>query len=233
MKTLGIIGGIAPESTIEYYRQTIALYRERTGDGDYPSIIINSIDLKRVLELVAIGHLAELTDYLVAELDRLTAAGVDVALLASNTPHIVFDQLRARCRVPLLSIVEAACAATRAMNLRRVGLLGTRSTMEARFYPEVFTAHGIEVVAPEPDERDYVHSRYVGELVNGVFQEDTRRDVLEILDRMRKRDRVEAVILGGTELPLLFRDGPDPPVPLLDTTRIHVERAVTELLLGE
>jgi len=230
MKTLGIIGGIAPESTVEYYRQTIARYRERTAGGDYPSIIINSIDLKRLLALVAGGQLEELTDYLLAELSRLVSAGAQVGLLASNTPHIVFGELRARCPLPLISIVEAAAGATRARGFRRVGLLGTRSTMESRFYPDAFATQGIEVIPPFPDERDYVHGRYVGELVNGVFRDDTRQGVLAILDRMRQRDRVEAVILGGTELPLLFREGPAPNLPLLDTTRIHVDRAVEAML---
>jgi len=232
MKTLGIIGGIAPESTIDYYRQTIDRYRERTGTSGYPSIMINSIDLKRLLELVVVGHLDELTNYLAAELGRLIAAGADFALLAANTPHIVFEQVRARCSIPLLSIVEAACGAARSMGCRRVGLLGTRFTMEAGFYPEVFAAQGIEVILPLADEREFVHSRYVGELVYGVYRQETRHGVLEILERMRERDRVDAAILGGTELPFLFRDGPTPAVPLLDTTRIHVERAV-EYLLSE
>jgi aspartate racemase len=232
MKTLGIIGGIAPESTIDYYRQTIARYRERTGTSGYPSIMINSIDLNRLLELVVVGHLDELTNYLAAELGRLIAAGADFALLAANTPHIVFEQVRARCSIPLLSIVEAACEAARSMGCRRVGLLGTRFTMEAGFYPEVFAAQGIEVILPQADEREFVHSRYVGELVYGVYRQETRHGVLEILERMRERDRVDAAILGGTELPFLFRDGPTPAVPLLDTTRIHVERAV-EYLLSE
>jgi aspartate racemase len=232
MKTLGIIGGIAPESTIDYYRQTIERYRERTGTSGYPSIMINSIDLKRLLELVVVGHLDELTNYLAAELGRLIAAGADFGLLAANTPHIVFEQVRARCSIPLLSIVEAACGAARSMGCRRVGLLGTRFTMEAGFYPEVFAAQGIEVILPQADEREFVRSRYVGELVYGVYRQETRHGVLEILERMRERDRVDAAILGGTELPFLFRDGPTPAVPLLDTTRIHVERAV-EYLLSE
>jgi len=194
--------------------------------------MINSIDLKRLLELVVVGHLDELTNYLAAELGRLIAAGADFALLAANTPHIVFEQVRARCSIPLLSIVEAACGAARSMGCRRVGLLGTRFTMEAGFYPEVFAAQGIEVILPQADEREFVHSRYVGELVYGVYRQETRHGVLEILERMRERDRVDAAILGGTELPFLFRDGPTPAVPLLDTTRIHVERAV-EYLLSE
>jgi len=232
MKTLGIIGGIAPESTVEYYRQVISLYRERTGNGSYPSIVINSIDLQRLLDAVGAGRLSELADYLVVELGRLAAAGAEVALLASNTPHIVFDEVRSRCPIPLLSIVEAAAAAARELGFRRVGLLGTRFTMQARFYPDVFAEQGVAVVSPTPDEQEYVHSRYVGELVNGVFRDETRQGVLAIVDRMKHRDAIEAMILGGTELPLLFREGPMPSLPLLDTTRIHVERAVSYLTDG-
>jgi aspartate racemase len=232
MKKLGIIGGIAPESTIEYYRQVISLYRERTGHGSYPSIVINSIDLKRLLETVGAGRLSELADYLVTELGCLAAAGADVALLASNTPHIVFDEVRSRSPIPLLSIVEATAAVARELGFRRVGLLGTRFTMQARFYPSVFAEQGVAVVSPAPDEQEYVHSRYVGELVNGVFRDETRQGVLAVIDRMKHRDGIEAMILGGTELPLLFREGPVPALPLLDTTRIHVERAVSYLTDG-
>jgi aspartate racemase len=232
MKTLGIIGGIAPESTIEYYRQIIALYRERTGHGGYPSMIINSIDLQRLLDAVGGGRLSELADWLVAELGRLAAAGADVALLASNTPHIVFDEVRSRCPIPLLSIVEAVAAAARELDFRRVGLLGTRFTMQARFYPDVFAEQGVAVVSPTPDEQEYVHSRYVGELVNGVFRDETREGMLAIVERMKDRDAIEAMILGGTELPLLFQEGRMPALPLLDTTRIHVERAVSYLTDG-
>jgi aspartate racemase len=101
--------------------------------------------------------------------------------------------------------------------------------MPARFYPDVFAEQGVAVVSPAPDEQEYVHSRYIGELVNGVFRDETRQGVLAVVDRMKKRDAIEAMILGGTELPLLFREGPVPALPLLDTTRIHVERAVSYL----
>jgi hypothetical protein len=147
VKTLGIIGGIAPESTVEYYRGLVAAYRERVRDGSYPSIVIDSIDLKKMLDLIGAGALEEVTDYLAAELGRLARAGASLALLASNTPHVVFDELRRRSAVPLVSIVEAACGEAKALGLRRVGLFGTRFTMQGRFYPDVFSREGIELVA--------------------------------------------------------------------------------------
>ena len=131
--TLGIIGGIAPESTIEYYRTIIALHRERTG-GQYPTILINSIDLKKMLGLVAEQRFPELITYLVAEIRKLAAGGATIGLFASNTPHIVFDELRTQSPIPLISIVEATFRAAEKARFRRLALFGTRFTMQADFY---------------------------------------------------------------------------------------------------
>jgi len=230
MKTLGIIGGIAPGSTIDYYRSIIALYRERRRDGSYPPIIINSIDLKKMLDLIGADDLAGVTEYLVGEVTKLARAGAEVGLLASNTPHIVFEDIRERSPIPLISIVEATCEAARALGLHRVGLFGTRFTMQGRFYPEVFSSQGIAVRAPALEDQEYIHDKYMGELVNGVFRDDTRQRLLAIVDRLRERERIQGLILGGTELPLIFRDVSDRGIPFLDTTRIHVERAVADML---
>jgi aspartate/glutamate racemase len=120
VKTIGIIGGIGPESTIEYYRSIVASYGERMPDGSYPSIIINSIDLKKVLDLVSANELAELTRYLVNEIQRLARAGAECGLVAANTPHIVFDEVRRRSPIQLISIVEATCEAAKTLGLNRL-----------------------------------------------------------------------------------------------------------------
>jgi aspartate racemase len=230
VRTAGIIGGIGPESTVDYYRLILAMYRERTQDGSYPSLLINSIDLKKVLDLVERKRLAELTAYLASELRRLADAGADFALLAANTPHIVFDALAAESPVPLISIVDAACRAARAQRLMRLGLLGTRFTMQSRFYPDVFLAAGIELVAPNPDEQDLIHDRYMHELVPGSFRPQTRREFLAIIDRLVVHERIDGLVLAGTELPLLLREAKDLRIPFLNTTRLHVEHAVACLL---
>jgi len=230
MKTLGIVGGIAPESTVDYYRQIIALYRSQQSDGGYPSILINSINLKKMLDLIGTGNLPELSEYLLGEVVKLAAAGADFGLFASNTPHLVFEGIRERSPIPLISIVEATCETAAALGLRKVGLLGTRFTMQAAFYAKVFSAHRIEVVAPGSDEQDYVHNRYMGELVHGVYRAETRERLLAIVERLRSQEGIQGVILGGTELPLLFRDGAQADIPMLDTTKIHVESAVAYLL---
>jgi aspartate racemase len=229
LKTLGIIGGIAPGSTVDYYRLLIDSYREQTKDGSYPSIFINSIDLKRLLELVASNRLPDLTEYLRGEIDRLARAGADFGLMASNTPHVVFEELSRQSPIPLLSIVEAACEAAQGLGLGTVGILGTRFTMAGRFYPEVFGRRGITVLAPSSDDQEYVHEKYMRELILGDFRSETRAAFVAIVERL-KQSGAEGVLLAGTELPLLLRDVPRRGIPLLDTTRIHVDRAVTELL---
>ena len=229
MKRLGIVGGIGPESTIAYYRAIIGAGRETSPDRAYPPMLINSIDVQRVLQLVADGKLAALTEYLVAEVDVLEKSGAALGLIAASTPHIVFDEVARRSPIPLLSIVEAACAAAQEQRLKRVGLFGTRSTMQARFYPDVFARAGIEVVAPGEQEQAYIHEKYVGELVNGVFLPETRRGLLRIIEMLKDRERIDAVILAGTELPLILTDAMASDIPLLNTTQIHVQAAVKQL----
>jgi aspartate racemase len=230
MKTLGIVGGIAPESTIEYYRLLIARFRERQPDGSYPRLLLNSIDLARLLALAGAGSHAELTGYLLDAIGSLARAGAEIGLFASNTPHVVYDQVRKASPIPLLSIVECAADRARALGVRRVGLLGTRFTMEGQFYPEVFARQEITVVTPDAEHRRYVHEKYLGELVHAVFLPETRDRLLAIIEGMRRREGIEALILGGTELPFLLRESPDRDFPFLDTTRIHVEAAVTRML---
>jgi aspartate racemase len=229
MKIAGMVGGIAPGSTVEYYRQFIALCRERVPDGSYPPVIINSIDLKRMLDLIAAGQLAEVTAYLSGEVERLARAGAEVGLLASNTPHIVFDNLQRQSPIPLISIVEATCSEAKEQGLKRLGLFGTRFTMQGRFFPDVFTREGITLVLPSADEQAFIHDKYMNELVAGVFRDDTRERLVAIVDRMKKEERTEAVILAGTELPLILKEG-SAGVPLLDTTSIHVRALVARVM---
>ena len=146
MKTIGIIGGIAPESTVEYYRSIIALYRKRTRDGSYPPILINSIDLSKLIRWMNAGELDAVTDYLVAEIEKLERAGVDFVVLASNTPHIVLNQVQARVSLQMISIVQATRDRARDLNLQRPALFGTRFTMQGKFYSEVFAEAGINII---------------------------------------------------------------------------------------
>jgi aspartate racemase len=229
MRTLGIVGGIGPESTIEYYRAILDAVRHRHGETTAPPILINSIDVHKVLRLAGAGDLGALASYLEQELARLVRAGADAAIMAANTPHAVFDDLVSRCSIPLISIVEATASVARAQGLGRLGLLGTRSTMEGQFFPDVFAKYGMTIVAPNSSERAYVHEKYTTELVHNVFSPETRLGMCRLIEMMKGRDRIDGVILGGTELPLLLRDRTYAGIPLLDTTSIHAAAAVDHL----
>ena len=229
-KTLGIVGGIAPPSTVYYYRRLTAQYRARTEQRAYPSILINSIDGAAFLELVSRPPTSVLVDYLVAAVERLAGGGAQLALFASNTPHVVFDEVARQAPIQLISIVEATAAVAQDQGFVRLGLIGAGITMERDFYPRVFARIGASVVIPEAADRHLVNDRYFGELVHGTFRAETRTEIASVVSRMVARDAIEAVILGGTELPLLFRDAEELDLPALDTTAIHVDAAVDWLL---
>jgi len=230
MKTLGIIGGLGPESTIDYYGKIIALYRQRTGDGSYPQFIINSINMKKGLDLMEANNLPGMADYLLEEISKLARAGATFGLISANTPHIVFDEVASKSPVSLISIVEATCTAAKARKLKRLALLGTRYTMQATFYPKVFSREGIELFVPDPEDQTYIHDKYLNELVSGKFLPETRAGLLAIADRMKEKHDIDGVILAGTELPLILRDREHDGIPFLDTTEIHCEAAVNEML---
>ena len=230
MKTLGIVGGLGPESTLDYYQKIIALYRERTGDGSYPQFIINSIDLNRGLAFMDAGDLTGMADYLLQAIGTLVRAGADFGLISANTPHIVFDEIATKSAIPLISIVEATCAAAKAWNLQRLALFGTRYTMQASFYPKVFSHQGIELLVPDVDDQNYIHDKYFSELVPGKFLPETRAGLLAVVDRMKAKSDIDGVILAGTELPLILSDAGYNGIQFLNTTKIHVKAAVDELL---
>ena len=227
MKTVGIIGGLGPESTIDYYRRIIQVWRE-TDQAGYPSIIIDSLDVDKGIRLVTSDHPA-LVEYLSASIERLTLAGVDFITMAANTPHIVFDDLAARSKIPMMSIVEACADEAERRGYRRLALLGTRFTMEGPFYPRTFNRRGLEVVIPDKADRDWVHEKYIGELLVGNFQDQTRAGFIERIARLRDDHHADALILGGTELPLLLRARNLAGLPVLDTTELHVGAIVQRL----
>lgn len=227
MAIIGLVGGIAPASTAAYYRLLIDQHRAAHPES-YPRILINSIDLTGMLAIIAKRDTAGLTEFLVGEVQRLVDAGATVAAFASNTPHLVFDAVRDRIAIPMVSIVETAAAEAARLGHRRVGLLGTRSTMEATFYRDVFAKRGIAVVPPPPADLDYVHHVYFNELVNTTFRPETREGLLQVIARLQAEESIDAAILGGTELSLILTPEIVTPVPLLDTTRIHVTALLAE-----
>ncbi len=230
MKIIGMIGGIGPESTIDYYKRLLEGTQKRNPCGPAPSIIINSIDLQKGLYLLGTNQLQELTEYIVPEVMRLHGAGAEFGFLAANSPHIVFDDIARRSPIPLVSIVEATCAEAKARGFKKLGLFGTRFTMQGRFYPDVFTGAGLELVLPTAAEQDYIHDKYLNELIPGKFLAQTCEGLLAIARRMRDKEDIQALILGGTELPLILKDDSVLGIPLLDTTQIHVNAILDQAM---
>jgi aspartate racemase len=221
---IGIIGGLGPEATIEYYRIIVQRYKEETGR--FPEISIDSLDMstfacqlnKNVDEDVT-------TSWLLDALQRLKRAGADVGLIASNTPHIVFDAVARRSPIPLISIVEETCREAERLSLKKLGLFGTRVTMQADFYQKNCARRGIMVMVPTLEEQDYIHEKLVNEVMLNKIIDTTRQHLLAIIQRMIDRGAIDGIILGCTELPLILtRDAFG--IPFLNTTRIHAESVV-------
>lgn len=230
MRTVGIIGGLGPESTIDYYRAIIARFRARKPNAGYPHVIINSLDVDKAIGMLDASRLDDLADYLSTGLEALISAGADFACIAANTPHLVFDEVQRRSTIPLISIVRATSSHARTLGLKKVGLFGTGFTMRAAFYPQEFERTGIALVLPKQPEREFIHRSYIDELLNNQFLPNTRNEILRIANRMQTEDGIEALVLAGTELPILLRDSAGTGIKILDTTVIHVEAIVDELL---
>jgi aspartate racemase len=227
MPIAGLVGGLGPESTIDYYRRILESWQRKHPESA-PSLVIDSLDVRQAVRLVGSDR-AGLVEFLAGSIRRLEGAGVDFIAITANTPHLVFDELVARASVPLLSIVEVCAAAAAHRGLRRLILLGTRFTMEAPFYPQVCARHGITVVTPDEPDRAALHQRYIGELLKGEFKDETRHLFESVVARLREQQQVEGVILGGTELPLLLPGDTIGGLPALDTTALHVAAIVERL----
>ncbi|MBL7970411.1 MAG: amino acid racemase [Prolixibacteraceae bacterium] len=231
-KTIGMIGGIAPSSTVDYYQRIISRFQERTGLREYPSIIINSINMTHMLNLISNDQLDELIDYLSEEIYVLEKAGAKVIFIASNTPHIVFEPLAQRVKAKMISIVDSTIAYAQSKGYNRLGLFGTLSTMEGDFFQEGFEAAGMEIITPMPDERRFIDKIYMEELARGRFLPETKNYLLSIASRMYMEGQIDSLILGGTELPLILKTSDIEDIELLNTTKIHVER-ILDAAIGQ
>jgi aspartate racemase len=223
-KTIGILGGMSPESTVAYYEYITRTYLERFGDYGYPEIIIFSVSFQPYVDWPRSGRWDLVADGLTKAARSLVAAGADVILIATNTMHIVFDQVAASVDVPMLSLLDAVGEAIQERAMGTVGLLGTLFTMEQPFYREALAEKGITVIVPDPDDRRRVDDVIYQELVAGEIRDESRRAYVRIIQRLARRG-AQGVILGCTEIPLLVNEQ-DTGIPLFDTTVIHAEAAL-------
>ena len=227
-KRIGILGGMSPESTAEYYQHITRTYTERFGDHNYPEIVIYSVRFQPYIEWQRTGRWALIAAGLREAARRLAAAGAELIVIATNTMHMVFDEVQAGVDVPMLSLLEAVGDEIQARGMRTVGLLGTRYTMELPFYPRALGQRGISVLAPAGADVDYINDVIYNELINGQIREPSRAGFLRIIGELTARG-AEGIILGCTEIPLLVNER-DAGALLLDTTAIHAEAALRRAL---
>ena len=220
---IGMIGGIGPESTVDYYQRLIRLYQKDVSGDDYPEIIINSINMTAMLKFVSDGNWDGLIGMLSDAVYLLYKAGADFAFIASNTPHIVFKQVRLASQIPLVSIVEAARLEAEKLGLKKVGLLGTLFTMQSSYYQAEFNNSGVTVVVPDEEEQQYIQQKLFSEIEHGVFLEVTRNGLLKIVKRLIADESIDGVVLGCTELPLILTKD-EYGIPFLNTTEIHTQK---------
>lgn len=228
MKRIGIIGGLGPEATVDYYKEIINAFKNEKGDLDYPEIIIYSVNMAYFIGLMREKKYELATAYISKKIEGLKQAGADFAVLSANTPHQLFDQLRERSGIPLISIVEVTCNEAKSKGLKKAGLFGTGLTMAASFIPDVFSKQNIEVVSPENEEdRKLINLKLFSEIELGIFKEETRDLLIDIIIKMVREQQIDSLILGCTELPLILTAETYAGIPILNTTKIHVESIVT------
>jgi aspartate racemase len=235
-KRIGIIGGMSPESTVEYYQYITRTYVERYGDYAYPEVLIYSVSFQPYVDWPAQDRWDLVAQGLSEAARRLEAAGAEVLVIATNTMHLVVDQVRASVAVPVLSLLDVVADAILARERRAdgrhptVGLLGTRFTMEKGFYQDALARRGIAVLVPDEQGRAYVNEVIYNELVAGQIREQSRAGFVALIDELARRG-AEGVILGCTEIPLLVREV-DVDLPLFDTTALHAEAVLDYALCG-
>jgi aspartate racemase len=230
MKTIGLLGGVTWESTLEYYRRLNLLAKQRYGDLHSARCLLYSFDFQELDDLRKAGRWDELGDLLAARARQLEQAGAGLMLICANTLHKVASRVRRELGIPLVHIVEETARAALGLGATRVGLLGTRTTMEDGFYAEGLGARGVTALLPPASQRATLERIIFQELALGRLEPDSRQACLRIAGELVERGG-EAVILGCTELPLLLAGSPAP-APWLDTLEIHV-RAAFEMAAGE
>lgn len=226
MKTIGLIGGMSWESSAEYYRIINEEVRRRLGELHSAELVMYSVDFEPIQDLQHRGDWPALEQIMIVAAQRVEKAGAQVLLICTNTMHKFADAVQANIHIPLLHIGDATALAISASQpaARTIGLLGTRFTMEQDFYRQRLAAHGLDVLVPEPEDRQVVHDIIYHELVLGIVREESKQAMLGVIQRLVHQG-AQGIILGCTEIPLLIHEG-DAPVPVFDTTRIHAEEAV-------
>ena len=220
-KHIGIVGGLSYESTVEYYKVICSEYNKLRGGLNFPQISIRSVNLQEIYDLFSADRWDDMADIIVSAIHDLQRSGADFAAVATNTPHNAYDRIKQNSPLEVLSIMDATASEIQKDGFTKVGLLGTKLTMEYGFFQKTFRSHGIETITPNQDERNIVNQIIWEELVHGKITEPSRGKYKSIISTLADSG-AQGIILGCTEIPLLIKQE-DSPVKTYDTTTIHAK----------
>ena len=226
-KKVGIVGGLGYMSTLEYYRGIMKESQTYTKSGEYPELVIASLNIADVMRMLEKGFYEQVTWYLYRAIQDLRKARADFAVIASNTPHIVFNQLSEISPLPLISIMDVTSQAISRCGYSNVLLTGTAFTMKNRFYKDNLESHGIKCTVPNAEDIETIHNIIFPDVENGIVKPEKKREFITLCEKYVPKG-IQAIILGCTELPLLINDG-DMQVPIIDTMKLHISAIVDEI----
>ncbi len=226
-KVVGIIGGLGPASTIDYYKGIIKEYKKYSKD--YPEIIIYSLNMTEIMNYLDLNKYDLLVKKIAKTIDNMEKAGADFVAISSNTPHLVFDEIQKSSNLPLISIVETSVKESQKNEFKKVLIIGTSFTMNNDFYKNSFNDTGIECISPNDSEKEIIHNIIFPNLENGIVISQDKKKLIDILENINTREKIDAVILACTELPLMIQDD-DLTIPVINTTKIHIKEITNKLL---
>lgn len=228
----GIIGGLGPESTVDYYKGIISQYRKQINVDTYPHILLDSINMTEMLSYIANEDFPHLVQLLLDSICSLERAGADFAVIASNTPHIVFDELSKKSPLPLISIIEETVKKASSSGLSHLLLTGTAFTMRSTFYQNCAARYGLQITVPDDAMQKEIHSIIFPELEEGIVIPEKKKRFLSLCSNYCRDKGLDGIILGCTELPLMVNEN-DFNIPVLNTTQIHIASIVKVLISGK
>ncbi|HTH30289.1 MAG TPA: aspartate/glutamate racemase family protein [Lacibacter sp.] len=223
MRTIGLIGGITWLSTMDYYRLLNQKVNEQLGGVHSAQILLSSVDFNEVKRLTLANDWNGLANMMSREANRLQQAGAACILIGANTMHNIAEAVQASIRIPLINIAVETGKEIQKLQLKKVALLGTKYTMQLPFYKNVLAKQGIETLVPNEVDMEYINTAIYEEMGKGIFLPERKTEIIRIIHQL-KDEGAEGVILGCTEIPILIKQE-DSPIPVFDTTAIHVNAA--------
>lgn len=229
MMKVGIVGGLGPASTIDYYRDIVEKYRKVNGDDNYPEIVIDSINMGEIVMGIETNNFDYVAHQILNSISNLEKAGASFAAIASNSPHIVWDLIKDKTIIPIISIIDATCDYIVRQNYNKVLIFATKFTMKNGLYSKALTKMNIEWILPNEEDIEILGNIIYPNLENGIVIEEDKQKMISIAEKYIKQHSADSILLGCTEIPLMIKSN-DVSVPVINTTKIHIDK-ICEILM--